>query len=500
MRRTLTPALSLIIGLITAQVLFTGFVYSSNNHLHQNLLAMKAAGYSLLVPNALVIPTLRQWTPAFCGGLFFTLTVGAGLALIGWLAVFLWRVLPKYRRIIFTVFLALGAYVVFRLNLHGLNFRVTAICLIIPALAGLTARACYGNRPASPGFFMFALHVSVFNVLLCFAVAWIPDMKADLFITIRDHVLLTHSLGRNINDFYYQYTLYPAEAFKSLDQKLLKTITLSVPDKSLYPRIENRFLDADYLPVNAGSADLKVTLENNRLIFDANGRTVHSATVSDFVNQPFDTLETVSDSVDRQAFFRTMTFISLMAASPLLCYVLLHAFFTLLLFPVPAVNIRSGIAGVLCAAAFIGGILSLSNAAAGPSEAGLAGRYLHSENWRDRVNVLRQMAEEDLPFSVPDDAFERLQSPLIAERYWLAKAAGQGGGLRSKQIALALVEDDHPNVACMALYSLGKQGDPSVIPLITRHIEETDHWYVQWYGYKSLKRLGWHQPSPWRPF
>ncbi|MDO9264499.1 MAG: HEAT repeat domain-containing protein, partial [Desulfosalsimonadaceae bacterium] len=100
---------------------------------------------------------------------------------------------------------------------------------------------------------------------------------------------------------------------------------------------------------------------------------------------------------------------------------------------------------------------------------------------------------------IPIDGLEELQrlipSPWIAERYWLAKATANSRSPQSGKIALSLLDDPQPNVACMALYSLGKQGNPAVIPTIIHKINTSDHWYVQWYAYKALKRLGWRQQT-----
>ena len=498
MRRTLTPVVSMIMGMIIAQVLFTGFVYSSNSHLHKNLIAMQKAEYQVLVPNKLVMPTLLEWTPAFCGGLFFTLTVGAGLSLAGWLTVFLWRVFPKRRPIIFTVCLIFESYMLFRLNDHGMNLLVTFICAVILAVAGLAAHQSYAKLPNTfIGDYKTALlHIMVIAII---AIIWMPKANDDVFTTIRDHLLLTSSLGQKINDFYYRYTLYPAESFKTLDQKMLKTVNISVPDNDLEQRLENRLRAEDYLPVDAHSADLLVTQEDNRLTFETKGRVVHATAVSNFLKAPSSQLDTVSKNSDHQHFFRKMTFISLIIASPLLCYMLLHSVFTMLLFFIPSASVRSACAAMVCL--MVGGMAAL------PVYHDMADnitpfeikRYLDSNRWQDRVSALKYMADEDNSKEIANldlgNLFHLTTSPCIAERYWLAKAAGNSPLLTSKHIALRLLEDDQPNVACMALYSLGKQGDAGVIPLIIDHIEASTHWYGQWYAYKALKRLGWKQPA-----
>jgi HEAT repeat protein len=58
---------------------------------------------------------------------------------------------------------------------------------------------------------------------------------------------------------------------------------------------------------------------------------------------------------------------------------------------------------------------------------------------------------------------------------------------------MGLTEDDHPNVRCQAYYALGRRGDRRAVPVIIAQLKASRHWYVQWYGYRSLKTLGWRQ-------
>ncbi len=55
------------------------------------------------------------------------------------------------------------------------------------------------------------------------ALLWFTQFDSAMFLDLRDNLLLSNLLGRKFSDFYYNYTLYPAEAFKSLDQKMIKT-------------------------------------------------------------------------------------------------------------------------------------------------------------------------------------------------------------------------------------------------------------------------------------
>ena len=63
-----------------AQAIATLQVYASNHRLFNQMAAVAAAGF-LPVPNQGIIPRLLEVETAFWGGLLFTLSTGAGLAL-----------------------------------------------------------------------------------------------------------------------------------------------------------------------------------------------------------------------------------------------------------------------------------------------------------------------------------------------------------------------------------------------------------------------------------
>ena len=91
------PAAPLLMGLIAAQFIATVHVYLSNLNLYNTLTLIRGSGY-LTIPNQNVMPTLTGFIPAFCGGLFFTLSFGAGLALLSIVAVWIWdRVFSRNR-------------------------------------------------------------------------------------------------------------------------------------------------------------------------------------------------------------------------------------------------------------------------------------------------------------------------------------------------------------------------------------------------------------------
>jgi len=89
MNRISWIAKALFLGLLTTQILSTLHVYLSNADLYQTVTTISEAGY-LSIPNQRVTHTLKEFAPAFFGGIFFTLSIGAGLSLFSVGFAWLW--------------------------------------------------------------------------------------------------------------------------------------------------------------------------------------------------------------------------------------------------------------------------------------------------------------------------------------------------------------------------------------------------------------------------
>ena len=93
----------IVAGLLISQAIATSFVYRSDLHVLAKATAVQNAGY-------LVAATLKSFGAAFWGGLFFTLSVGVGLTLATWAAVYLWqRILLRRRSFLASCALAWSA-------------------------------------------------------------------------------------------------------------------------------------------------------------------------------------------------------------------------------------------------------------------------------------------------------------------------------------------------------------------------------------------------------
>jgi hypothetical protein len=481
----------LALGLFSAQVLATIQVYLSNADLHRTLVVIKAAGY-LPIPNQRIMHRLQEFSPAFFGGLFFTLSVGAGLSILSLAAAWIWdRVLFRNRGFLL-VFLLLWMGCMAAVNREGFCPIVTSYFLIIPPLVWSAALRW---MPAQARHGAWVSRMVYFVPIALLAVLWTFEMDNRLFSDIRDHLLLTNPVGEKVNNFYYKYTLYPAEVFKSLDQKILKTCSIeNMRAQSIMPYLERGLLDHDYLIVTGDATDdLKITQEDNVLVFENEERAILRAPVKAFVSRPGAVLKEFSQKSDRYAFFRRFTFFSLLIGFPVILYIF---FYTVLCF-VSRLFLgsmaSSVIASLLCFLLGIAVLGYLHHSRDRKIEVKGLADTLDSECWQDRVAALKFIGDNGLDVGNFQAYKGMLKSPHIAERYWLARVLGMSRRPETYQDLLAILDDVHPNVVSMAFYALGQRGDMRAIREIRERIGTSDDWYSQWYAYKALRTLGWKQ-------
>jgi hypothetical protein len=216
---SLYPFSSLLIGLALAQILASIQVYLSNKDLYDSMMAIKDAGY-LPIPNYHVMGKLHKAGPAFFGGLFFTFSIGAAISLLSLALAWIWDRIFYRKTFLLYLFLLLWAACLTVLNFHGFKLLVTLYFLLIPPVAFITALKSMPNLDRQSRRSIEIIHM-IPVIVLALVLAWQIDSR--MFTDFRDIYLLSNPIGSKINKFYYKYTLYPAEIFKSLSQKMLKT-------------------------------------------------------------------------------------------------------------------------------------------------------------------------------------------------------------------------------------------------------------------------------------
>jgi hypothetical protein len=488
-----------IAALFSGIVLFQAFaslsVHLSNLSLVRTMNEIIKEGY-LAVPNSKILPGLETMNAAFAGGLFFTLTAGVLVCLAALGSALITLALPHgykkyFRAFLGLVLLALAA----RMNLKGFLPIETMSMVLSPLLVYIVC--VFSHRggplsiPRSAGFHAAPL------LILAIVLTNMPRAKdSDLFSDFRDAFLMTNPLGMVINDFYYNHTLSPAEVFKSADQKQIRTCRLIVGlnDELQKPALSSLLLSKDYLPVDSvENPDLVLRLTEGQLSFFKGERSIMTVRLIDFFADPSDLLKNYSIRTDRYMFYRTLTGKALVTGFPLFMYLLMHAFFYRLCSLAVKKARPATAASTICFCIGILGFVFLFARSSGSVTPSNLRDVLRSPDLSRRVAGLKYISEYSLDPVLYPSVYSSMESASPLERYWFARVAARSTDPMVFNRLILLLNDPQPNVACQAYYALGMIGNVEAVPEIKRQMSESENWYVQWYAYRALKRLGWKQ-------
>jgi hypothetical protein len=487
--RATFPAAELLIGLGLAQVIATLQVYASNHRLFNQMAAVAAAGF-LPVPTPEVIPGLLSPGTALAGGLLFTLSVGAGLAFLSTAAAWWWAGRGPRSRLAAAVAVGIQAALLLLMNSRGFDPWVSLYFIIIPPAVFWATRRSLARRERPPERWFVLWRVLPIALL---ALAWSTQYDRSLFIDLRDHLLISNTAGRSVSSFYYRYTLYPAEVFKSLDQRLIRTVVW--PDADPPPAdVRQALIRNDYLPVAAaGDADLGLRMDAERMRFTRKGQSVLDTTTTRFLSDPRRALVEISTQTDGWAFFRTFTFYNILLAFPMALYCLLFAGLRLL----TGIIAGDRRADVLCAAACLtiglGTLAFFHSSRPPPPRPEELSHALGSAAWQTRVAALRGIRDTQLDVCAHPAYAAMLRSPHPQERYWLARALATSTGPTASADVALLLDDPHINVRTQAVEALAQRRDRGAVREILKRLQTSQDWYFQLYAYRALRTLGWNQ-------
>jgi hypothetical protein len=225
-------------------------------------------------------------------------------------------------------------------------------------------------------------------------------MDGHIFEDLRDKLLLSNPIGKGITDFYYRYTLYPAEVFKSLDQKTIKTCNLEqIKNRPFKRLLEGKLLARDYLNTGGdGEVDLVIRKEGKTLIFENGGKVILRTTANDFLSAPANILKQFSSETDRYSFFRQVTFFSLLIGLPIILYLFLYTIILSLLCRFFDFKTSSVAAAILCFSVGIFLLLPLLSGKPGNIDKKDLTRLLKSERSQERDEVddlLKRIKDSD---------------------------------------------------------------------------------------------------------
>lgn len=482
---------ALTLGLLVSQLIATVYVYRSDTALHRALTAAADTGY-LTVPSALLLPDLLSIKTALAGGVFFTLTIGATLSLCALAAAWVFTMAGSRGRIISGLWWLLWVAGVVWVNSGGFNLAASIYFSVIPVVAYESAVSIL-RRGSVRGKLQSGL-VHLIPVLLIYGL-WYYQLDSTFFAGFRDRILFSNPVGRAVNDFYYRYTLYPAEAFKPLNQKMINSCRIdATAGGDRVEEIKIRLAHNDYLCV-AGDhpVDLELEWRRGKLQLGHKGKTIIETDTAGFLAQPYRALLEFSSKLDVNTRFRKAVYVSLFAGLPLTVYIIFQALIAALLSLLFKWRTASAGAAIICLFIGVALLIWFQHREAPNVNADYPGAALKAENTYHRVAALKYIYHNQMEIADFPGYRKMISSPSIAERYWMAKALGVSRNKETYPLLLNLIDDAQVNVACMACEALGSRGDAEAIETLLGTIDTSRHWYIQWYAYKALKALGWNQ-------
>lgn len=420
--------------------------------------ALEAAGFVPL-PGAGHGEVLGSWMPGAAGALFFGLSLGLGAGTLLGLWVRVTRALPSRA----------GGLVPWAALAVPLWAAAAGDLLLAAALAAVAAGALATQlpgrvAPARQGALRALVLVSV--ALGFFPWATAPEGP---FTHLRDRHLLDTAAGRAVNEFYYRWTLYPAEVLKPLAARSQPTVAAPVPLAA--GELERFCRDALGWGVlcvdDPRGADVHLTSSGPGLELargDAGVAWPRNPSAQ------ADAWKALSSRADRARALRQATYWALFLGCPL---ALAWGFSSLAL--AAGALLGKGHRGTLASLA-VAGLLAASLGAAGRPDPSLS-------QMRVRLGGPGTGAPE------ADVIRAALASPSAVERFYGARAAG-----RARVEAHDLVEalsDPVVNVRYAAAEALGRTGGDRSREALLELLRSPEEWYVKERAYAALWRLGW---------
>ena len=455
--------ISLAAALLFAQLIGTLYLYLANSALYETI---QQINIHWVVPNEWAIEQLLSFKVAFFGASFFTFTLGLGISLSSLLAVFFWHRKNKYASTFIMGLAILSLASTYQIWL------VIPLFLLIPTLITFLYKA----HPLDKKPFITALITLLMTSILYFN-------HASSLIDFRDQYLLSNPTGTYLNNLYYRYTFYPAEVIKPLQQKIVKTFYIDAP--SSLDSYKTAFINQGYVE-HAIEPHILLKERNEQMIVYYKNVPLFKIEKDKFANNPTYLLQHIHKLTDDTQTLRQLILLSLLMSLTATVFAIFWVPFTTIFF----IFHHSKAAYFACYTLFVIIILhsSIDNIVITKDN---LNNSIISLQWKQRLAALKYIEKNKIEITQFKHYQHFITSPLIAERYWLAKNLAHSKNKDSFEDLLTLLNDPHPNVTCMALYALGNRKNKSHIKPILENTKKSTHWYVQLYAYNTLRKLGW---------
>ena len=368
-------------------------------HLANTVSDVIREGY-LAVPNALIHASLSNTDMAVYGGLFYTVTAGALISFLALGAANLYLLVPDRRKRLSVICIVSLGFLIFSINRNGFLALETASLILTPGLIFLMTVVFFSHDKPVFSLKKALLHGMPPVILAFILLFFVQGTNSQIFSDFRDTFLMSNPVGMKINDFYYKYTLAPAEVFKSLDQKLIKTCVLTLDPASDSNRqpIENLLLARDYLVLDTcKDPDLTISTEGDTLVMRHHGHVIVKNHLTDFLARSNDILTEFSKKTDQYQGYRHFIGIALITGLPLLMYILMHGIFFGIIRPFLAGPRAAVAASFLCPLVGLIGFTVLYASSSDPVTPSNIRQHIASPSLTQRVEALKYISDHNVP-------------------------------------------------------------------------------------------------------
>lgn len=397
------------------------------------------------------LETLASWSPAFAGALFFALALGLGYGAVSYFYGYQWRYV--HRRYWTGMAFPLAVLPFMALYRNELD---THLVLVLAGVGGVI----FGLKAEGGEAFDKKGALAAGLAALLIAVGFLPWVTAEegAFKRLRDNVLLKSDALMSVNDFYYRWTLYPAEAIKPVDIR-------TQPGAAVDEKLRGEFCASAWklgvvcMPPNTPVYDFIVREEaetptlisgKSRMRWDYKSMESNAAA-----------FKTFGDELDTSRTLRRSTAVSLNYLMPL---ALLGSLAWL------ASKVGEKKRTLTIAAAFVFAALI--------GYAGMAGNS--AAEFQHLANGKADKAQVDAALDSPDPAY----------RLYGAIAAGKNPAAYEQKLYRALT-DPIMNVRYNAALSLGGLRTEEAQKRLLAVVAGDEEWYVKFRAYAALGGMGW---------
>lgn len=494
--RLLYPVRVLLAGLLAAEVVATVIVWRSNHALFHKLSAIQASGYSPL-PGINIAPPLVSLEAAWTGAVFFMLSIGAGITLLTFAAVLLVQAAPDgVRRPLIWPLLAVWGGVLVWANAGGVSLNFSAFLLLVPPVVVMAA---VRGRPSQPGNVVLpwrrSVHVLLIGLLL---LLWLPRINSDVFVNIKDNLLLTSRPGIRTVDLYYRYTLYAAEVFQSFAQKQITAHAMTGPaTAAIQPQVGEALAGVNCFPVaDSRRADILIErTEAGDLVLKKGQSVVQTVTPRALMASPWPILLQYSADTDINANFRLATIASLLGIAPLVLYLTTFALFGLVPGLFLPIRISSFLVPVLCCIFWSAAIVCLDTPSTADLNRERVVKAMAEGTRKEKIGALRYIHHNGLEITAFSGYREMLDNRDFAQRYWMVKCLGKSRHPLAMQWIVQLMQSESPYIICKAMEAgAGQQTNRNrqgYIQALVQKLKLSSNWYVQYYAFRVAREYGW---------